>query len=332
MGGGNTSAIRKCFQQHDFKFNLFLHSVSFRCEADGKWRAVDDFGLIPICLPGNIPLSALPLVLQELFSNDIVPSVCGKPRVDFSVTQRIIGGNDAPQGSIPWQVRISGGGGGMLIADRWVLTGALVLSPNMKPIPTNEVQMFWGTNNWTDLPVPNAIAASVHLHPGYNNPAHLNFDNDIALIKLPAPVTFNQFVMPICLPPENSTLQDGIVGSQNRGWCWQDPGYTLSKKLQYVHLPVVDPRACSKSLDIIRRTMSDVPEESHNMFCAGFPDGKKDSCQGDVGGPFALWSNDHYWAAGIMSWGVGCAEAGRYGFHTRVSNYVDWIHKTMKEN
>uniref|UniRef100_A0A8C6UYS6 trypsin n=1 Tax=Neogobius melanostomus TaxID=47308 RepID=A0A8C6UYS6_9GOBI len=269
---------------------------NFRCEADGKWRAVDDFGLIPICLP-----------------------VCGKPRVDFSVTQRIIGGNDAPQGSIPWQVRISGGGGGMLIADRWVLTGALVLSPNMKPIPTNE--MFWGTNNWTDLPVPNAIAASVHLHPGYNNPAHLNFDNDIALIKLPAPVTFNQFVMPICLPPENSTLQDGIVG-----------GYTLSKKLQYVHLPVVDPRACSKSLDIIRRTMSDVPEESHNMFCAGFPDGKKDSCQGDVGGPFALWSNDHYWAAGIMSWGVGCAEAGRYGFHTRVSNYVDWIHKTMKEN
>uniref|UniRef100_A0A8C6SKP2 trypsin n=1 Tax=Neogobius melanostomus TaxID=47308 RepID=A0A8C6SKP2_9GOBI len=234
---------------------------------------------------------------------------------------RIIGGNDAPQGSIPWQVRICGGGGGMLIADRWVLTAAHVLSPNMQPRPTNEVQMFWGTNTWTDFQVPNAIAASVHLHPGYNNSAHLNFDNDIALIKLPAPVTFNKFVMPICLPPEEDTLQNrtGVVS-----------GFGLSKKLMDATL--YQKNFNIKSLNIIRRTMSDVPEESHNMFCAGLPDGKKDSCHLDDGGPFALWSNDHYWAAGITSWGVRCAEAGTYGFYTRVSNYVDWIHKTMKEN
>uniref|UniRef100_A0A8C6WHF9 Vitamin K-dependent protein C n=1 Tax=Neogobius melanostomus TaxID=47308 RepID=A0A8C6WHF9_9GOBI len=276
-------------------------NVSFSCEADRKWRAVNDFGLIPICLP-----------------------VCGKPRVDFFGIQRIIGGNDAPQGSIPWQVRISGGGGGMLIADRWVLTAAHLMIG---------VRMFWETNTWSDLPVPNATAASVHLHPGYNNPNGLNFDNDIALIKLPAPVTFHKFVMPICLPPEEDTLQNrtGVVS----GFGLTNTAYGdrhLSMKLKYVHLPVVDPRTCSKSLDIIRRTKSDVPEESHNMFCAGLPDGKKDSCQGDSGGPFALWSNDHYWAAGIVSWGYGCAKAGTYGFYTRVSNYVDWIHKTMNEN
>uniref|UniRef100_A0A8C6SLL8 trypsin n=1 Tax=Neogobius melanostomus TaxID=47308 RepID=A0A8C6SLL8_9GOBI len=314
MGGGNTSAIRKCFQQHDFKFNLFLHSVSFRCEADGKWRAVDDFGLIPICLPGNIPLSALPLVLQELFSNDIVPSVCGKPRVDFFGIHRIIGGNDALQGSIPWQVRISGGGGGMLIADRWVLTAAHVLSPYMQPRPTKLLyfvlflQMFWGTNTWSDFPVPNAIAASVHLHPGYNNPAHLNFDNDIALIKLPAPVTFHKFVIPICLPENNRGLQENELGT----------------KLKHVPIPVYSEQKCRATPDVKM-------QYTQNMFCAG-ADGK-DSCEKDSGGPYfvpALDAVRPFRLMGIVSWGASCYQREHKGYYTKVENYVQWIRDTIE--
>lgn len=44
--------------------------------------------------------------------------------------QRIIGGSEAPQHTIPWQTMLSVDGqraGGMVISDRWILTAAHVL-------------------------------------------------------------------------------------------------------------------------------------------------------------------------------------------------------------
>lgn len=35
----------------DVKYNL-VSSESFACEADRKWRAINDVGLIPTCIPG----------------------------------------------------------------------------------------------------------------------------------------------------------------------------------------------------------------------------------------------------------------------------------------
>lgn len=56
--------------------------------------------------------------------------VCGQPTQLIPDYQRIIGGSEAPQHTIPWQVMLSVHGnraGGMVIADRWILTAAHVL-------------------------------------------------------------------------------------------------------------------------------------------------------------------------------------------------------------
>lgn len=56
------------------------------------------------------------------------------------------------------------------------------------------------------------LAASIHIHPKYNNSDGLDYDNDIALIRLREPITFSSPIMPICLPAENLENITGLMG------------------------------------------------------------------------------------------------------------------------
>lgn len=105
----------------------------------------------------------------------------------------------------------------------------------------------------------------------------------------------------------------------------------IANKLRYVKLPLVDQGQCRISIDEKRPTGGDISIFTDNMFCAGFPEGSKDTCQGDSGGAYVLKDDDRYWAAGIVSWGINCGEEGVYGVYTRVTQFLDWITKTMEE-
>ncbi|KAM7383290.1 hypothetical protein PAMP_002957 [Pampus punctatissimus] len=288
-------------------------TVSFTCEADRKWRSNHDGIVTPTCIP-----------------------VCGQPTKRISTYQRIIGGNQVPDDTIPWQVllNIDGKrGGGMMIADRWVMTAAHNLIEKGKQTSNETVRIFIGhtdVNDHKDSPV---YADSIYVHPDYNNPNHADYDNDVALIKLQTQITFNSSVMPVCLPPENATYVTGIMGLVSGFGITKINGrQLLTNKMQYVHLPVVSQETCRDSINLLKRTTNNVPSLSDNMFCAGIPEGGKDSCQGDSGGPFALEENGRFWAAGIVSWGVDCGKPGKYGVYTKVINYVDWIKRTLQEN
>lgn len=106
----------------------------------------------------------------------------------------------------------------------------------------------------------------------------------------------------------------------------------LTNTLKYVQLPVVDYDTCNASVASAKRTRTNVPSLTRNMFCAGFPEGGRDSCQGDSGGPYTLHDDGHFWAAGIVSWGVDCGMQGTYGVYTKVDNYLDWINNTIAEH
>lgn len=56
------------------------------------------------------------------------------------------------------------------------------------------------------------LAASVHVHPEYNNSDGLNYDNDIALIRLQQAITFSSPLMPLCLPGEKAGYVTGMMG------------------------------------------------------------------------------------------------------------------------
>ena len=75
-----------------------------------------------------------------------------------------------------------------------------------------DLQAYMGFTNVRTLLSSPVFAASVHIHPEYNNPNGVNYNSDIALIKLPHPITFNSSIMPICLPAEGVTYVTGMMG------------------------------------------------------------------------------------------------------------------------
>ncbi|TNN02757.1 hypothetical protein fugu_010244 [Takifugu bimaculatus] len=289
------------------------NKVHFTCDPDRRWRSNEDLIVPPTCLP-----------------------VCGKSLNPLTGHQRIIGGNNAEPSSIPWQVLISINGkraGGMIIADRWILTAAHVLTSTEGPILSNNVRIFMGLTVIDTLPTSAVYPASIHIHPGYVNPGLVDFNNDIALLRLEHPLTFSISVMPICLPEGGSTLVNGHMGIVSGFGVTNDQNRKiLTNRLKYVELPVVDQEICRASIAAERSKNPNTPLLSDNMFCAGFPEGGRDSCQGDSGSPFSMSNNNRFWAAGIVSWGIDCGREGTYGVYTSIANYLSWINKTMNEN
>ncbi|KAK5891812.1 hypothetical protein CesoFtcFv8_012250 [Champsocephalus esox] len=313
---GSQNQYRSVVQYHchePFYSLLGGMKVNFTCEADRRWRSNSVIVISPACIP-----------------------VCGQPTKLISGFQRIIGGAEAPADTIPWQVLLKSGGrgGGMVIADRWIMTAAHNLMPKGEPVKSDTVEIFTGLTHITHMLGPPVLAASIHIHPEYNNSNKLNYNHDIALIKTQDPITFSSSVMPICLPAGDATYTVGESGLVSGfGVTNTDTHFRiLLNRLKYAQIPMVGQPECNRFITLEQSTNPKVPGLTDNMFCAGVPEGGKDSCQGDSGGPYATWKDQRFWAAGIVSWGVECGKKGTYGVYTRVANYIDWINKTMHEN
>ena len=85
-----------------------------------------------------------------------------------------------------------------------------------------------------------------------------------------------------------------------------------------VPVPIISQSTCQK--DYPWETIDDT------MICAGYPEGGKDTCVGDSGGPMVCEADGKYILEGVLSWGDGCARPGNYGpVYTAVSKYLPWI-------
>nr|XP_053653823.1 trypsin-1-like [Cherax quadricarinatus] len=248
----------------------------------------------------------------------ILRTECG---VSFVTSVRIVGGVSTVPGEFPWVVSLLRTGAtphqycaGVLLSNTHVLTAAHCIDG----FDQRTIWVRVGEHDFSregESQHVNIRVADFRLHPDFDSNT---FSNDIALLVLERPVVYSSYVRPICLPPPNISFTGDIVTVVGWGAIrYQGP---LSSVLQKVELPVWSNSDCDEVYDQPIRD---------SMICAGFPEGGRDSCQDDSGGPMMKTVNGKWVVVGIVSFGTRCAQPGFPGVYTRINSFLDWIRSNV---
>ncbi|XP_022108946.1 complement factor B-like [Acanthaster planci] len=301
------------------------------------------------------------LLAQSITQQELDYSPCGyNKRPSDRRSPRIVGGEFSESGNWPWQValfcdpNIAGCDdcvptffcGGSLIARKWVLSAAQCF----RRCDVGDIRVYTGIIDKSQDSLLEFDPTKVYnldgddaliMHEAFNR----YLDNDIALLRLSRNVTFSPNVRPICLPQPN--MQDTELYSTNgaayvAGWgstypydtdvdCLDDTYRPTSPVLKELAIPVRTNRECRDSIQDHFRCSIVAAYKPAIAFCAGYSEGNLDACRGDSGGPvmrqLRTADGSRRWVQiGIVSWGEGCAQEGRYGIYTRLSAYKEWIH------
>uniref|UniRef100_A0A8C1FKX9 Plasminogen n=1 Tax=Cyprinus carpio carpio TaxID=630221 RepID=A0A8C1FKX9_CYPCA len=244
---------------------------------------------------------------------------CGQPAVKPKrCFGRIVGGCISKAHSWPWQISLRTRSrihfcGGTLIDAQWVLTAAHCLERSESP-SAYKIVLGIHTERATEASKQDRDVSKIIKGPD---------GTDIALLKLDRPALLNDKVLPACLPEK-----DYIVPSNTEcyvtGW-GETQGTGGEGFLKETGFPVIENKVCNRASFLNGRV------KEHEM-CAGNIEGGTDSCQGDSGGPLVCYSQNTFVLQGVTSWGLGCANAMKPGVYTRVSKFVSWIERSIKEN
>jgi len=267
---------------------------------------------------------------------ELISSQCGKQATGKRPAgTRVVGGTAARPGDWPWLValgyrRTQGEMrylcGGALIGPNHVVTAAHCIRSDLKTVLIGEHIL----GNDTDGAQPEEVeVAKATRHPAYSG---RTYSNDIAVIKLSRPTMFNAAVQPLCLP----SLAPSLVNTTSEGNAMFIAGWGAvrfngpsSNTLLQGLVTVISEEECKWKLARFRNI-----KIGSTKLCARDLADKVDACQGDSGGPLmtrrlASDGVERWFLAGVVSFGYKCAVPGFPGVYSRVTEYEDWVRRTV---
>jgi len=130
--------------------------------------------------------------------------------------------------------------------------------------------------------------------------------------QVSVPFTYGTGVKPISITSSESAADSLAVVS---GWgTLSAGGSTLPSQLHAVEVYLICRAACNSAYD-------DDDGITKNMICAGVTGGGKDGSHKDSGGPLVVGGQ----LVGIVSWGIGCAEANYPGDYSNVATLKRFV-------
>merc|ERR1712179_6267 len=238
---------------------------------------------------------------------------------------RIVGGVETEANEYPWQVGIAVPKsdqpfcGGSIVSDRTIVTAAHCT----EPLGAFFMEVIVGDHDITVDDGEERVKVCGKLkRPDYDR---VSRDNDIAILTLCKPLTFNATVGPVCLPQMSGPAYDSVLATVS-GWGALASGGNWSDTLMEVNVTTMDNTDCQAFYAGKNAVITD------NMICASATG--KDACQGDSGGPLitmeSALSASFYSLIGVVSWGSGCAEPSFPGVYSRVTENIAFINNNMK--
>ncbi|KAK5647140.1 hypothetical protein RI129_002032 [Pyrocoelia pectoralis] len=284
-----------------------------------------------IAITTETPPVSSPLLIGQGISGGVNMSdftdVCGRRMYPEA---RIVGGERSTFGKWPWQISLRQWRtstylhkcGAALLNENWAITAAHCVDN----VPPSDLLLRLGEHDLSTDSEPyihqERRVQIVAAHPQFDP---RTFEYDLALLRFYEPVQFQPNIIPVCVPTTDENFVSRTAYVTGWGRLYEDG--PLPSVLQQVAVPVINNTICES----MYRSAGYIEHIPHIFICAGWRKGGFDSCEGDSGGPMVIQREDNrFLLAGVISWGIGCAEPNQPGVYTRISEFRDWINQILQ--